>query len=139
MKVLDTNTLTHLFRGHARVVEKYHQETDIIATTIISRIEVLQGRFAMLLKAADGGELQRAQERLDQTFEQLSDVPNVLSIDETAADRFDQLRQHRRLKKIGRADLLIAAITLASGATLVTRNVKDFALVPGLRVENWID
>jgi predicted nucleic acid-binding protein len=35
------------------------------------------------------------------------------------------------LKKIGRGDLLIAAITLANQATLVTRNEKDFCLVPG--------
>jgi tRNA(fMet)-specific endonuclease VapC len=49
------------------------------------------------------------------------------------------LRQNKKLKKIGRPDLLIAAITLAARGTLVTRNLKDFRLVPGLRVENWAD
>jgi len=43
------------------------------------------------------------------------------------------------LRKIGRADLLIASIALASSATLATRNLKDFAFVPGLRTENWAD
>jgi tRNA(fMet)-specific endonuclease VapC len=43
------------------------------------------------------------------------------------------------LRKIGRADLLIACIALANGATFATRNVRDFKLVPGLRVENWVD
>ena len=45
----------------------------------------------------------------------------------------------KKLKKSGRADLLIAAITLANRATLVTRNEKDFRQVPGLQVENWVD
>ncbi len=46
---------------------------------------------------------------------------------------------HILVEKIGRADLLIAAITLAREATLVTRNVKHFRQVPGLKVENWVD
>ena len=43
------------------------------------------------------------------------------------------------LKKIGRGDLLIAAVAQARRAKLATRNVRDFQLVPGLRVENWAD
>jgi len=35
--------------------------------------------------------------------------------------------------------LLIAAITLANRATIVTRNEKDFRKIPGFRVENWVD
>jgi tRNA(fMet)-specific endonuclease VapC len=52
---------------------------------------------------------------------------------------FDRLRQNKRLKKIGRGDLLIASIALAHRATLVTRNVRDFRQIPGLQVENWAD
>lgn len=33
--------------------------------------------------------------------------------------------------------MLIAAVALANNATLVTNNVREFARVPGLRVENW--
>jgi len=36
-------------------------------------------------------------------------------------------------------DLKIACIVLAYDATLLTRNVTDFAQVPELRVENWLD
>ncbi len=79
MKVLDTNTLTHLFGGHQRVVEALGRESEDIATTVISRIEILKGRVAMLLKAADGRELQRAQRWLDQTVEQLGGIPKALA------------------------------------------------------------
>lgn len=38
---------------------------------------------------------------------------------------------------IGAHDLWIAASCLAHGLTLVTLNVREFARVPGLRLEDW--
>ena len=43
----------------------------------------------------------------------------------------------RRGTPIGPNDLMIAAIALAYGFTLVTHNTAEFARVPGLLVENW--
>jgi tRNA(fMet)-specific endonuclease VapC len=40
-------------------------------------------------------------------------------------------------KPIGPNDLLIAATTLAQGATLVTHNVREFSRVAGLQLEDW--
>jgi tRNA(fMet)-specific endonuclease VapC len=139
MKILDTDNLSLLFHNHPRVAERQRQESDEIAVTIISRIQVLQGRFAMLLKAADGAELLRAQQWLDRAISSLQVIPKVLTIDDRVASQFDRLRQNKKLKKIGQADLLIAAIILANRATLVTRNLKDFRQVPRLSVENWAD
>ncbi len=137
MRILDTDILSLLFHEHPHVVERHRQESDEVAITIVSRIQVLQGRFAMVLKAADGAELLRAQRWLNLAVSNLGAIPRVLTIAERVACEFDQLRQSRKLKKIGRADLLIAAITLANRATLVSRNLKDFRQVPGLQVENW--
>ena len=52
---------------------------------------------------------------------------------------FGRFHAEKKYRKIGRADLLIACIALAHNATLVTRNTKDFAVVPGLKLENWAD
>jgi predicted nucleic acid-binding protein len=47
------------------------------------------------------------------------------------------LRQ-RELKLIPRGnDMLIAAIALANGLTLVTHNTAEFSRVPGLLLEDW--
>ena len=56
-----------------------------------------------------------------------------------AASEFDKLRQFKNLKRIARADLLIASIALAQRATLITRNLRHSRQVPGLNLENWAD
>ena len=57
MIVLDTDTVSLLFAGHARVLERYRRETDEVVTTIVTRIEMLRGRFDSVMKAADGPQL----------------------------------------------------------------------------------
>jgi tRNA(fMet)-specific endonuclease VapC len=109
-----------------------------IATTIITRIEILQGRFDFILKAADGDQLRRACEWLGRSEDLLTRI-TIVPIDAVAAVEFDRLRENKKLKKIGRADLLIASIALAQRATLVSRNLRHFQQVPGLSVENWAD
>jgi tRNA(fMet)-specific endonuclease VapC len=136
MFVLDTDTLSLLFRGHARVTERVAQATEEVAITLISRIEILQGRFASVLKAEDREKLLQAQQRLDESEKDLKRF-TILAIDPAAATEFDRLRQNKKLKKIGRGDLLIAALILTNRATLVTRNRKDFGQVPGLKIEDW--
>jgi tRNA(fMet)-specific endonuclease VapC len=139
MYFLDTDTLTLAHAGHARVSDELRRvDPNEIAITVITRIEILQGRFAAVLKASDGERLVRAQELLQRTDQRLR-VLEIIPVDVPAATEFDRLRQNKKLKKIGRGDLLIASIALAHQATLVTRNVKDFRQIPGLRVENWAD
>jgi tRNA(fMet)-specific endonuclease VapC len=138
MRVLDTDILGHLFQGTPRVVERLNTVNEDPFTTIISQIELLQGRYSFLLKAADAVQLLRAQEWLDRTVDLLQRFP-VIPIESRAAAQFDALRRLRKLRKIGRPDLLIASIALAHDAVLVTRNVRDFSLVPKLTIENWLE
>ncbi len=64
----------------------------------------------------------------------------VLPFDENAAERYGQLRAEleRTGQRIAEPDLRIAAIVLAREATLVTGNVRHFAGIPELDVENWL-
>jgi tRNA(fMet)-specific endonuclease VapC len=138
MILLDTDVLTLLFAGSEKVRHRLDQITDEVAITVVTRIEILRGRFEALLKAADGSQLRLAMERLRFSEEHHAEV-DTMPVEEAAAAEFDRLRQHKKLKKIGRGDLLIASIALADRAALATRNVKDFNQVPGLQVENWGD
>src|SRR5947208_941114 len=61
MIALDTDTLTLLLAEHPQVAERRRRETDEVVVTIVTQVETLLGRFATLLKAADGAELQRGQ------------------------------------------------------------------------------
>jgi predicted nucleic acid-binding protein len=64
----------------------------------------------------------------------------VLPFDHAAAEVYAVVRT--RLERAGRRldepDLRIASIALARDLTLVTGNVRHFARVPGLRVEDWL-
>ena len=60
----------------------------------------------------------------------------VLPYNAVAARIDDDLRV--RLRRMGTFDRRIAAITLAHGHTLVTRNTIDFRDVPGLGLEDWM-
>jgi tRNA(fMet)-specific endonuclease VapC len=140
MYVLDTDMLTHLFAGHPRVLARQAVvPSSEIAITVATWIEALQGRFGFLLKAASGEELLRAQAWLDQTVRSLARLETVMPIEPGVAAEFDRLRARKKLARIGRADLLVASICLAKRATLVTRNLRHFRQVVGLRVENWAD
>ena len=62
-----------------------------------------------------------------------------LPFDDRTAVEYGRLRDHlgRLGLLIGPNDLLIAAIALANGLTLVTHNTKEFGRVPGLPLEDW--
>lgn len=69
----------------------------------------------------------------------LSDL-EILSFDLAAAERYGPLRARLEKKgaKMDEADLRIASIALVHGCTLITGNVRHFARVEELSVENWL-
>ena len=139
MTLLDSDTLTLLSYGHPRVTERVGRlRPDEVGIPSLARAEVLIGRLDALRKAATGTDAIEMQARLDK-LERLLTRFRVVPFDERAATHFDRIRRDKAARKVGRADQLIACIALAHTVTLVTRNLKDFRLVPGLKVENWAD
>jgi tRNA(fMet)-specific endonuclease VapC len=138
--LLDTDIVSLAHHGKHGLWERITaaRTADDVVISIVTRIEVLRGRFDAVTKAADGAMLLHAQDLLRQS-EVFLGTFRVIPFDTTAVETFERLRDDKRVKKCGRNDLLIACIALANNATLVTRNTKDYANVPGLKLENWAD
>ena len=130
MYLLDTNIVSDLVRNPQGVVADRIAAVgeDKVVTSIIVAGEL---RF---------GAERRASMRLTTQVEVVLVLLPVLSLDEGADIHYGRVRARleRKGQVIGANDLLIAAHTLAIGATLVTDNVREFARVAGLPVENWL-
>jgi tRNA(fMet)-specific endonuclease VapC len=63
----------------------------------------------------------------------------VLAFDADGIWHYAKVRAdlERRGEPIGPLDTMIAAHAMASNAILVTNKTREFARVPGLRLENW--
>jgi tRNA(fMet)-specific endonuclease VapC len=78
----------------------------------------------------------RLRERIERIVRRLP----VLPFDEVAARTYGPLKAElqRRGTPLDELDLRIASIALTGGLTLVTGNVRHFARVPGLAIEDWL-
>jgi tRNA(fMet)-specific endonuclease VapC len=63
----------------------------------------------------------------------------LLDFDYPAAEAYGSIRTalEARGSPIGPLDLLLAAQAVSRDLVLVTNNTREFARVPGLRIENW--
>jgi tRNA(fMet)-specific endonuclease VapC len=140
MIVLDTDIVTLLSYGRAEKLQQRiasAEENEELAVTLVTRMEILRGRFDGILKAADEDELRKAMERFGASRDLLGSF-RLLEVDDDACSHFAKMLKVKKRPK-RRGDLLVACIALAHGALLVTRNTRDFEHVPGLSVENWVD
>ncbi len=104
------------------------------AISVITVEEQLSGWYTQLRQAKDHERLAWAYRRLAATVRLLANV-QIVDFDEPAIRRCEQLKKLKL--KVRKMDMRIAATALERGAILVTRNVRDFRQVPGLRIEDW--
>lgn len=136
MFIFDTDALTHLHKGNAKILDRLKQAgTNQFAITIVTKAEILRGRIDFLLKASDGTALERAQRFFIESENLLAQL-SVIGFTPDSVAKFEELRQNAKYRKIGRNDLLIASICLVNRALLVTRNTKHFEQFQHLQVEN---
>jgi len=138
MYLLDTDHLSVLERGGAESEPLRRRlqavPPDEIAATVVSYEEQTRGWLSYLAKARSLEEQVTAYHYLQRHLQVFCIVP-LMAFDPAAAVIVQQLQQQRL--RIGTMDLKIASIALSQGATLLSRNVRDFQKVPGLHVEDW--
>ena len=138
MIVLDTDVLTlyELQHGSAylRLAERLVRTPERVYVTIINFEEQMRGWLSYIAAS-------RTQQREIEGYRRLFCLldayrqRDLLEYDDPAARQFDRLR--RMHVRIGSMDLKLAAIVLVHDGLLISRNLRDFRKVPGLRVEDW--
>jgi len=128
---LDTNAVIHYFKGAGGVAERLLAVSP--AAVMVPGPVVYEIAVGVLRST-------RAAERREQ-FQGFLEVVRVQPFGAPEAWAAARLRTalEARGTPIGPLDTLIAGTALANGATLVTRNVREFERVEGLVLENWYD
>lgn len=130
--LLDTDTCIYILNHEPERV-RYKFEQIELSRVAISSITLLE-------LDAGGRKGSRVEENLAKV-ERFASSLTVLPFTAATARVAGKLKQDLRSAgtPIGDMDLLIAAHGLSLGAIVVTNNLREFARVPDLRVENWLE
>jgi tRNA(fMet)-specific endonuclease VapC len=125
----DTNAVSVFLRGGdepltARMLQEF-------PNLRLSALVVAEREFGIIQHAAG--------RRYRNRFEQLVATIPVEPFTRADAAQYARIRAllEKRGQGIGPMDTLIAAQALRLGAVIVTRNVREFSRVTGLKCENW--
>jgi tRNA(fMet)-specific endonuclease VapC len=127
MYLIDTNILTYFYKGNKKIEEKFKENSDQIVLSSIVKSECLYGA-----KKTKRSELLNFYGVIFVTYP-------ILSFDSDCADYYSDIKSYLSDsgKIVGDFDIMITAIAIANDLTLVTNNAKDFANIPGLKLEDW--
>ncbi len=134
MRLLDTNILSEIIRPRpdAQVVNTLlAQPVGSLYASELTRFELRRGAF---LREDPDALWSRIREFI---------LPLVqwLPVNDAISLRAGELSARLRLqgREIGVVDTLLAATAQARGLVMVTRNLRYFERIEGLRLENWFD
>jgi predicted nucleic acid-binding protein len=138
MYLWDANILRHFAEGNP-ILKAHLERIDWpqIALPSIVVAEVLRGRCEFALKATPT-QAPQAHQRLLDTMAMLQAF-DIAPFDEECARIVLDIQKRGSTRK-RYADVMIAAIAIARGKILVTRNQRHFIdLLPSNQIVNWID
>jgi tRNA(fMet)-specific endonuclease VapC len=131
MYLLDSNILIYWLKGQGNVAQHLQAKSPL-------QIKVpAPALFELEYGTAKSHRPQLQRNFIDTVVLKL----DILPLDYPSAKAAGLLRSALEGKGnlIGPYDLLIAGIAIAHNLTVITRNTREFACVPGLQVENWYD
>jgi tRNA(fMet)-specific endonuclease VapC len=136
--ILDTDSASLFLAGNQKLIYRVTQEVPNVVTTIVTVQELFNGWAGRVNDPAQANNLVRIYGKLWQTTEFLKTI-EILTFSELANTYHqNSILEHKFLaKKRLEKDMRIAAIALSVSGTVITRNYKDFAQVPDLKIEDW--
>jgi tRNA(fMet)-specific endonuclease VapC len=134
--LFDTDSITHYQIGNAGLVQNMLRHSgDTFAVSVISIEEQMLGWFSALRQTRDD-------RRREVFYDQVANAVELLAGWQILEYPLAAMNRHaafsRQRLNVGSNDLKIAAIALEFGATVVTRNLRDFRRIPGVVVEDWV-
>jgi tRNA(fMet)-specific endonuclease VapC len=133
--VFDTDILSLYQRGHTQVLAAMTAHaTDTLTLSTVTLEEQFGGWSALARAARTAHEREHCSmflAALVESWRSFAIVPLTIP----AIARFEGLLQAKL--NVKRNDLRVAAIALELGATVITRNRRDFGRVSGLLIEDW--
>ncbi len=137
--ILDTDHLTILQQHDSRESERLWIRlaalpADDVSTSIVSVQERLQGWLAYLNNSKKATEILFAYAELERLWHFIARM-NVLSFTAEAQDRFDRFRKQKLRTRT--LDLRIGCLALTTDSIVLTKNLRDFETIPGVRAEDW--
>jgi len=127
--MLDTNMCIYLMKNQPEQVARRFAKC-FVGDVVMSAITFAELESGVAVSA------NRARERRSLAA-LVEDIP-VVVFDATAASAYGPIRKATREQKKDQLDRLIAAHAVALNVILVTNNERDFAVYPGLTMENWV-
>ncbi len=130
MACLDTDILVGLFRGDRKALEKIAdlERAETLSTTPINAMELFKGAYRSKF-------WQDNVEQVQKLLNNLKLLEFNIESSKLAGQLIEKLRQEG--KGVGDMDSIIAGLVIAHAEKLVTRNIRHFKRVPGLKVEKW--
>lgn len=138
MTVFDTDLLTDYLSGDTSLLLRVAAvPANEHAIAVVTVEEMLRGRLKVIRQAQSGRMNLPLSDAYDLLTRTLGDIRRFQVVPYSI--RADATYQTWRTMniRIGTQDLRIAAIAFAHNAKLVTRNARDYTLVPGLNLEVW--
>lgn len=132
--ILDTCTWIEFFHERNGVKEKVDsKDVDQIFASEVTLAELTYGA----IKSEDYKRHIKEPEWLRQyvTIYEISDVFEEYGQIRCALNKISK----NKAKEIGQFDMLIGATALHYDLTVVTDNIKDFSLMPGVKCVNWVE
>jgi tRNA(fMet)-specific endonuclease VapC len=137
MYILDTDHLSLIQRGDPsgqKILTRLSSAQTPFATTIVTYEEQSRGWLDHLSRAKTIDAQVQAYQLLQAHVLHYRRI-DILEFTANAAQEYRQLR--KALPRLGAMDLKIGAIALTRSAIVLTRNQRDFSLIPGLTIEDW--